>query len=106
MSLKKKSNKKSSNQQSLAASGGNSVNNKGSGTSLPEGSRTRLLELFSMIEKEFETLHAENAACKFNVLHDAAIHHVNICYYCLILISDRDTLIVKLIVLLSFPSTK
>lgn len=68
MSLKKKSNKKNSNQQSLAASGGDSVI-KRSGTSLPEGSRTRLLELFSMIEKEFETLHAENAACKFNILY-------------------------------------
>ena len=105
MSLKKKSNKKNSNQQSLAASGGDSVI-KGGGTSLPESSRTRLLELFSMIEKEFETLHAENAACKFYVLHDVALHHVNMCYYYVILINNGDPLVVKFIVLLSFPSTK
>ena len=58
MSLIKKQQKKSS--PSAAK------NVEAARTSLPESSRTRLWELFGLIEKEFETIHSENTVRKYD----------------------------------------
>ncbi|XP_003387860.1 PREDICTED: WD repeat-containing protein 37-like [Amphimedon queenslandica] len=66
MSLKKKvSSSKKSSQANVVAST-SSASDKTSPLG-PDGSKSRLLELFSLIEKEFESLHSENAALREKV---------------------------------------
>lgn len=61
MSSKKKKDSKKT------AGGGGGWPSPGSGVAagpLPDATKSRLWELFGAIEHEFETLHAENAACE------------------------------------------
>lgn len=63
MSLKKKvSSSKKSSQANVVASTSSALDK--TSPLGPDGSKSRLLELFSLIEKEFESLHSENAARK------------------------------------------
>ena len=59
MSLRKKQNVKKSSPQNVPST------DQKKGSNMPDDSRTRLWELFNMIEKEFDNIHAENTACKF-----------------------------------------
>ena len=64
MSSKKK---KDSKKTAGGGGGGGGWPSPGSGVAagpLPDAAKSRLWELFGAIEHEFETLHAENAACE------------------------------------------
>lgn len=61
MSLRKKQNVKKSSPQNVPST------DQKKGSNMPDDSRTRLWELFNMIEKEFDNIHAENTALKEKV---------------------------------------
>lgn len=63
MSSKKKKDSKKGAGSASAGSGG-SWPSPNSGTSMPETAKSRLWDLFGAIEREFEQLHADNAARK------------------------------------------
>ena len=70
MSLKKKKDSKKGAGSTLASSvgSGGSWPSPSSGvatTTLPEPAKSRLWDLFGAIEREFEQLHADNAACEY-----------------------------------------
>lgn len=69
MSSKKKKDSKKGAGSASAGSGGSwpSPNSGVAGTPLPESTKSRLWDLFGAIEREFEQLHADNAARKCNV---------------------------------------
>jgi hypothetical protein len=66
MSMKKKTGSTKKNSQQQQSPGASSSGNKDLNVSMLEGdvSKTRLMELFSMIEKEFDNIQAENATLR------------------------------------------
>ena len=69
MSLRKKPSTKKSSRQERSNAATSAVNTTPpGGGGLPDGVRGRLLDLFGQIEREFETLYTENAACEYHYL--------------------------------------
>jgi hypothetical protein len=80
--MKKKTGSTKKNSQQQQSPGASSSGNKDLNVSMLEGdvSKTRLMELFSMIEKEFDNIQAENATCKRRGLVDNS-RSIGVIYY-------------------------